>query len=268
MKKRIIFLILALSAQLVHGQSDSSIQRLEMESQDYIDEKSQEEKLIYALREFVNVDQYFDSSDYNVRVNKLVFEMTETLQHDDITTFHRFKQVADSLDFTYEMKPSESSEYALFMFRYGNDNWNFVLKNREIVFKEKQVFHFIHEVHELNPNEFLLIKLTNQMSHSCYEAFVFNDLNRTNGTECLSVCSFTNTVDSYLEGRDSLTGEPIFLHRMDYFDPIPIIFNRDKKTITYSFVRPSDGKTITRKANYKKGEFIIKSYNAYDEEDW
>lgn len=265
MKKRIVFLILALSAHLVHGQSDSNIQRLEMEFEDLFDEKTQENKLIYALNDFVNVDQFSDSSGYDVRLNKLVFEMTETLQHDDITTFYRFKKVADSLDFSYEMKPSETSEYALFLFRYGNDKWNYVLKNREIVFKEEQVFQFFYEVHELNPNEFLLITLLNDMSYSCYEALVFNNLNDTTGTSCLSVCSWTNVDESYIDGRDSLTGEPVIIGRMASYDPIPIIYNSKTKSISYSFERLEDGKMITRKANYKNWKFIIESYNAQEE---
>lgn len=227
---------------------------------------NQEEKLIYTLRNLEAISPYEDSSLYASRLNQFVFEFTETLQNEDITTFYRFKQLTDSLGFHFQMNQSESSEYALYTFRHRNDYWNYVLKNHEIIYKEEQVFHHFYEIHELKPNEFLLVKLMNQMSYSCYEAFVFNDLNRTKGTKCLTVCSWTNVDESYIAGRDSLTGEPVIIGRMESYDPIPILFNNETKSISYSFVRLSDEKKITRKAKYKRGKFNIESYDAQTEE--
>ena len=232
-------------------------------------QEDQERKLIHALRTFSNTSRSDDSVHYDAHLNRLVFELTQTLQHDDITKFEHFKQVADSLSIWYEMKQSESPEYSFFTFQYSIESLNYVLKNREIVFKQEHVYSHFHEVHALKPNEFLVITLRNDMSYSCYEAYVINNLDRINGTRCLSVCSWTNVEESYFVS-DPFTGELSFTGEVVQYDPIPILYDHQTKTISYRYSQQKSGEIggeFMRSAKYKRGKFVIESYDVRDELD-
>jgi len=233
--------------------------------QNVVAQVSQEENLIRLLKGLDSVSQFDDSILFVQKMNLLKEEIISTLENDHLMSFETFRSVADSLDFYYELGHSGLEMYELFTFRYNNQNWNYVLRNNAILLSEEDVFHKFHELFELKPNELLLITEMDEMSYSCYEAFIIKQGENTTKNTVLTVCSFTKVSEIGVMPSDSSTDEPIMVGKVHHPDPIQIQFDQEKKTISYCFIRFEDEKTMCRKANYRNGTFKIESYDAQTE---
>ncbi|MDR6969588.1 hypothetical protein J2X31_003621 [Flavobacterium arsenatis] len=232
-------------------------------------QKNQEEILIASFLELNSKETNEDEVALNQAVQKFDEQLIYTLENYDITSFKTFEKGLDSLYTDFSVKKAETGNFELFTLRNGFDRWNYVLKDKKVVMKALKTFDYFYEIHTLSNNEFLLIKRMDEMSFSCFEAFVYhqnlhNSKPKTNilGNKVLSVCSWTNVDESYPGKTDPETGLQTVEGGLKIYEPLEIKFNPKKKNIYYTFYRLKDGKKITRKAKYRNGSFKIKSYDA------
>jgi hypothetical protein len=227
-------------------------------------QKTSEDMLIQSFLELNAIETNLDETPLNLAVQKFDKPLIHVLENDDINAFEDFKNGLDSLHSDFTLK--KSGNYELFTLRNGFDRWNYILKDKKVILKELNTFDYFYDIHELSNDEFLLIKRMDEMSFSCYEAFVYSKNSQENvnnsNTKFLSVCSWTNVDNSRTGEKDPETGLYTVEGGMESLKPLEIRFDTKRKIISYSFLSQINGKTITRKAKYKNGTFKIKSYDA------
>lgn len=170
---------------------------------------------------------------------------------------------------------SENEIFTAHSLSNGFGHWNYVTQKNingtnKIILKKTYSSDYYSKIHELNEKEFLLITRFDDMSYSCYDAYVMKVLDNgiirqdafVNKQDVFSVCSWTNVDESYPGKKDSTTGLYNIEGGMKYYEPIEIIYNPKNKIISYVFYSLKDGKKVIRKAKYKNGEFKIKDYDA------
>lgn len=249
--KRVVFFVFILILQInVFGQCN------------------QEEKLIRALLEYKCTDKYEDSQAFHQKLMKLTAQIEGMIEQDNIVRFTQFKKVADSLFIYFNFKKSEEQNLLIFTFSDTYYLWNYVAHKNKIILKDNGRYECFYDIHNLNENEFLLIKRLNDMSFSYFKAFVYSfnykKIKRKvafSGKQELFVCSWTNVDESY-PIQDSITGKREMIGRLGHYDPIEIDFDYKTKTISYSFTGIDSGKTIVRQSKYRNGVFNIKGYDA------
>ncbi|MGJ1195647.1 hypothetical protein ACR777_07765 [Sphingobacterium spiritivorum] len=224
-------------------------------------QKTQEALLIESF-----VDTHTDVKE------KFSHQLRSALEKHDIKTFKNFERVLDSLNSTFTIKNSEKGDYELFTLANGLDHWSYILKNKVIINLSEKTFDYFYDIHNLPNGEYLLIKRGDDMSFSCYEAYICNgnrkqgysdiSANGSDGKKVLSVCSWTNVDESFPGKIDAETGLPTIEGGLKSYKPIEIEFDPKKQLIFYSFHRMKDGRKITRKAKYRNSDFKIKSYDA------
>lgn len=228
-------------------------------------QKTPEELLIESFLELNSKETTKDEALLNQAVQKFDKQLIYTLENEDITSFKNFERGLDSLYTDFAFK--ESGDYELLTLRNGFDHWNYILKDKKVILKELKTFDYFDKIYSLDNDDFLLIKRMDEMSFSCFEAFVYrknlldNQFNFSNN-KVLSICSWTNVDDSRPGEKDVKTGLYTVEGGMKYLEPLEIKFNSKNKSISYTFYRLKDGKKVTRKAKYKNGNFKIKSYDA------
>jgi hypothetical protein len=221
---------------------------------------NQEYKLIKALTEYKEIDMYEDSLRFQQRFKKLNNEIENAITHENILSYKKFEHIADSLNVSFSLKKSENNNLIIFTMADNFFHWNYIIENRKIIFREHKWHEYFTEIHNLNKNDFLLINRIDDMSFSCYEAYIYTKSLNPMRKKVLTVCSWTNVDGSYPE-KDS-TGQYHLKGSIEHYKPEPIKFDNLTKTISYGFTRISDGKSIKRSAKYRNRTFIIKSYDA------
>lgn len=211
-------------------------------------------------------------SEYNDENNQHLKAFTQNLelalqQTDDFSEFKEFRKTIDSLNMTLNHYQSEKNDLILHRLSDGFYHFNYITKNRKIILKDNKNHEYFTEIHSLNDDEFLLIKRMDEMSFSCYEAFVYRKNSQNNplpfsNNKVLSICSWTNVDDSRPGEKDTETGLYTIEGGMKYYEPLEIKFNPKNKNISYTFYRLKDGKKVTRNGKYRNGNFKIKSYDA------
>jgi len=226
-------------------------------------QKTSEDMLIQSFLELNAIETNLDETPLNLAVQKFDNQLIHVLENDDINAFKDFKNGLDSLHSDFTLK--KSGNYELFTLRNGFDRWNYILKDKKLILKELNTFDYFYAIHELSNDEFLLIKRMDEMSFSCYEAFVYSKNSQENvnnsNTKFLSVCSWTNLDETYYE-KNPITGEEDLKGGLAHYNPLEIRFDTKRKIISYSFLSQINGKMVTRKAKYRNGTFKIKSYDA------
>ena len=211
---------------------------------------------------------------WNVVINN--FErLLEIENFGGIKTQNRYNENKLGSEFiTLNQYYSENKTFTIHTLSSNAGHWNYVTKENEgntnkIIYKKKNSSDYFTEIHELNSNEFLLFSRFDDMSFSCYNAYVikYSD-NKTiqqkafkNKQQAFSVCSWTNVDESYTGKKDEKTGLYMIEGGMNYYEPKPILYDSNTHTISYTFNRLKDGKKITRKAKYKNRKFKIESYD-------
>ncbi|MGV0754408.1 hypothetical protein ACTS95_09855 [Empedobacter brevis] len=112
----------------------------------------------------------------NITSQNFAKQLIYILENDDISTFKTFRKAVDSLNADFTIKKSATGNYELFTLRNDFSHWNYILKNKKVVHKSERVSDYFFEIYELTNNnvkEYLLIKRMDEMSFSCYEAYVF-----------------------------------------------------------------------------------------------
>jgi len=188
-------------------------------------------------------------------------------QTDDFSEFKEFRKTIDSLNINLTHYKSEKNDLTLHHLSDGFYHFNYITKNRKIILKDNRNHQYFTEIHSLNDEEFLLIKRMDEMSFSCFEAFIYHKNSQDNqfnfsNNKVLSICSWTNVDDSRTGEKDAETGLYTVEGGMRYLEPLEIKFNPKNKIISYTFYRLKDGKKVTRKAKYRGGDFKIKNYDA------
>ncbi|MGE8378918.1 MAG: hypothetical protein ACN6PN_11230 [Sphingobacterium sp.] len=188
--------------------------------------------------------------------------LIQTLEQDDIINFKSFREVLDSLNSDFSLK--KSGAYELFTLRGNFEHWNYVLKNKHVINRQERTFDYFYELHLLDQHHYLLIKRMDELSFSCYKAYVYQDNLDVIGSNkhFLSVCSWTNVDESPLQNKSTLESDQSSKDHLKSYPPIPIKFDAKNREISYTFYRQSDERKITRKARYLHGGFVIKSYDA------
>jgi len=203
-----------------------------------------------------------DSVTKNILCEEFGERLIQVLEQDDIISFTRFGKVLDSLNADFSLK--KSGAYELFTLRSNFEHWNYVLKNKHVINRQERTFDYFYELHSLDQHRYLLIKRMDELSFSCYQAYIYGDnlsLIDSNN-HFLAVCSWTNVDESPLGNKSTLESDQLSKDHLKSYPPIPIKFDAKKREISYTFYRQSDGKKITRKARYLHGGFVIKSYDA------
>ncbi|WP_337085156.1 hypothetical protein [Elizabethkingia anophelis] len=148
-------------------------------------------------------------------------------------------------------------------------NWNYVTKKNSngtnnIILKNPDAFAYYTEIHSLNSNEFLLITRLDDMSYSCYVAYVMqlksdgSTIRKeafVNKKDALEVCSWTMLDNSY-PIKDTVAGKFTSEGGLQTYQPAIIGFDVKTQTIYFS----KSGKKF-RKAKYSKGRFEIIGYD-------
>lgn len=226
-----------------------------------------ENLLIEAFLELNSKEISENEAALNKAVQKFEQQLIYTLENEDIISFKNFVKGLDTLYSDVTLK--QSGNYELFTLTNGFDRWNYVLKNKKVIMREPKTFNYFHEIYSLEKDQFLLIKRMDEMSFTCYTAYVmsiendyvvrldaFKDI-----MDFLEVCSWTSIDATYYE-KNSITGEEELKGGLAHYEPLEIQFDEKRKIISYRFLSQINGKTITRKAKYKNGTFKIKSYDA------
>ncbi|MDR6969587.1 hypothetical protein J2X31_003620 [Flavobacterium arsenatis] len=231
-------------------------------------QKNQEEILIASFLELNSKETNDDEVALNQAVQKFDEQLIYTLENYDITSFKTFEKGLDSLYTDFSVKKAETGNFELFTLRNGFDRWNYVLKDKKVVMKALKTFDYFYEIHTLSNDDFLLIKRMDDMSFSCFEAFVYRKNNQNEKSKItfsnhkiLSVCSWINIDRTYYETNPT-TGNEDLKGGLAHYKPLEIKFDDKRKTISYGFMSQTTRKKITRKAKYRNGSFKIKSYDA------
>ncbi|MGJ1361003.1 hypothetical protein ACR79B_08045 [Sphingobacterium spiritivorum] len=203
---------------------------------------------------------------------KFTDQLRSALENHDIKTFKKFERVLDSLHSMFTIKNSEKGDYELFTLANGLDHWSYVLKNKVIINQSEKTFDYFYEIHNLPNGEYLLIKRGDDMSFSCFDAYIYNgnrkrgysnsSASEEEGKNVLTVCSWTNVDESFPGKIDAETGLQTIEGGLKTYEPVKIEFDPKNNLIFYSFRRIKDGKKTTRKAKYRNSDFKIKSYDA------
>lgn len=229
-----------------------------------------------AIREY-EISENIENKDslWNAVLN--TFEkLLELKNYGEMKTQNRYNENNLGYEFiTVSQYSSENKIFTTHSLSNGFGHWNYVtLKNddstNKIILEKVNSSDYYTEIHELNTKEFLLFTRFDDMSFSCYYAFVMklsdDDVIRQdafkNEQDFFSVCSWTNVDESYSGEKDPKTGLYMVEGGTKYYVPIQIFYNPKNKTISYSFTKLNNGKKTTRKAKYKNGKFIIKDYDA------
>jgi len=230
-------------------------------------QKTQEDLLIEAILELNSLENSEDKIALNLAVQKFDTQLIYILENENINSFKKFENGLDSLYTDFSFK--QSGDYELFSLRKGLDRWNYILKNKKVILKDFKTFDYFYDIHSLNNKEFLLIKRMDEMSFTCYNAFVMKVENNSiirqdafkDKMDFLEVCSWTSLDSTYYE-KDPITGTKALKGGLTNYKPLEIQFDEKRKIISYRFLSQINGKTITRKAKYRNGTFKIKCYNA------
>ena len=99
--------------------------------------------------------------------------LIQALEQEDIISFKTFGKVLDSLNSAFSLK--KSGEYELFTLRNNFEHWNYVLKNRHVIHKQERTFDYFYAVYSLDQHSYLLIKRMDELSFSCYKAYIYKD---------------------------------------------------------------------------------------------
>jgi hypothetical protein len=134
---------------------------------------NQEYKLIKALTEYKEIDMYEDSLRFQQRFKKLNIEIENAITHENILSYKKFEHIADSLNVSFSLKKSENNNLIIFTMADNFFHWNYIIENRKIIFREHKWHEYFTEIHNLNKNDFLLINRIDDMSFSCYEAYIY-----------------------------------------------------------------------------------------------
>ncbi|MDR2271112.1 MAG: hypothetical protein LBF27_09440 [Sphingobacterium sp.] len=229
----------------------------------------QESKLVQTFLAFNAGSDDLDTIAKNILSQRFEEQLIHTLEKEDITTFDTFREKLDSLNSAFSLK--KSGDYELFTLRFNIEHWNYILKNKEVINKQEKTFDFFYAVYPLDQMHYLLIKRMDEMSFSCYQAYIYkenfglftaDDPIKDMVTSFLSVYSWTNVSEGSLKRQNILESESTDREGIRSYPAIPIKFNTKTKEISYSFYRQQDGKKITRRARYLNGGFMIKSYDA------
>lgn len=231
-------------------------------------QKTSEDLLIQSFLELNSIETSLDETPLNIAVQKFDKQLINVLENDDINAYTNFKNGLDSLYSDFSIK--KSGNYELFTLRNGFDRWNYILKNKKVILKDLKTFYYFNQIYPLENDEFLLIKRKDDMSFTCYNAYVMRVEDDSvirqdafkNKMDFLEVCSWTNVDESRPGEKDPATSLYNIEGGMKYYEPLEIKFDPKKKNISYSFYRLKDGKKVTRKTKYKNGTFKIKSYDA------
>lgn len=218
-----------------------------------------EKLLIESFLELNSKETTKDEALLNQAVQKFDKQLIFTLENEDITTFKSFEKGLDSLYTDFDFK--ESEDYELFTLRNGFDRWNYILKDKKVILKELKTFDYFNQIYPLDNDEFLLIKRMDEMSFTCLEVYIYQRKAKLTARKALSVCSWTS-IDATYNEKNLVTGEYELKGGLEHYNPLEIKFDPKRKIISYSFLSQINGKTITRKAKYKNGNFKIKSYDA------
>ncbi|WP_223583570.1 hypothetical protein [Sphingobacterium sp. GVS05A] len=222
----------------------------------------QELKLVRSFLDFNTAIANQDSVYKSTLCEEFEGQLIRALEQDDIISFKTFRKVLDSLNSDFSLK--KSGEYELFTLRSNFEHWNYVLKNKHVINRQERTFDYFYELHSLDQYRYLLIKRMDELSFSCYKAYVYEDNLGLIGSNkhFLSVCSWTNVDESPLRNKSSLESDQLSKDHLKSYPPIPIKFEAKNREISYTFYRQSDERKITRKARYLHGGFVIKSYDA------
>lgn len=225
-------------------------------------QNDQELKLVQALLDLNTAIANQDSDTKATLSKEFEGRLIQVLEQEDIVSFKTFNKVLDSLNSAFSFK--KSGEYELFTFRNNFEHWNYVLKNKHVIHRQERTFDYFHAVYSLDQHRYLLIKRMDELSFSCYKAYLYQDNSSSidSSNHFLSVCSWTNVDESLLQNRSSPESDQSSKDHLKSYPPIPIKFDVKNKVISYTFYRQSDGKKTTRKARYLHGGFVIKSYDA------
>jgi hypothetical protein len=242
--KLVLFILLLQATPESYGQTDREL------------------KLVQSFLDLNTEISNQDSVTKNTRCDEFEERLIQALEQDDITSFRGFGKVLDSLNADFSLKKSE--EYELFTLSSNFEHWNYVLKNKHVINRQERTFDYFYELHALDPYRYLLIKRLDELSFSCYKAYLYEDhlglIDANN--HFLSVCSWTNVDASLLKNKSTLESDQSNKDQLKSYPPIPLKFDAKNREISYTFCRQSDGRKITRKARYLHGGFVIKSYDA------
>ncbi len=236
-----------------------------------------ERNLNKVVRAYENSENQVEKDSlWNIVINN--FEASLEIENfGGMSTQNRYNENKLGYEFvTIRQFHSENNKYTTHSISRGTEYWNYVTQQNltnqtnKIILKKLKATDYYTEIHALNANEFLLLTRFDEMSFSCYNAYVIKHIDNynirqnafNNKQDVLSICSWTNVDESFPEKKDSKTGLYSLEGGIKHYEPIEISFNPKNNTISYSFNRLKDGKKITRKAEYKKGRFKIKDYDA------
>lgn len=213
-------------------------------------QNNREINLINAFVEYKNVNEFEDSLKFNQNLLQLNIAIENALKDENILNFEKFKKITDSLNVNYTIKKSENNDFLLFTMSDNMFHWNYIVQNNVIVLKNHKWHEYFTEIHNLNENEFLLIKQKDDLVFSCNYASVFKKSNNSykmkkvfRNKSKLTVCNFTN-----IEDGNGHFSRPVKKISFDY----------KNKTISYGSCRNAENEKRTlSKANYKNGKFKI-----------
>lgn len=222
----------------------------------------QELKLVQSFLDLNAAISSQDSVNKDTLCEEFEERLIQALEQDDIISFKSFGKVLESLNSDFSLK--KSGAYELFTLRSDFEHWNYVLKNKQVIYKQERTFDYFYEFHSLDQHRYLLIKRMDELSFSCYKAYLYEDNLGLNDSHkhFLSVCSWTNVDESSLRNQSIPESDQSIKDHLKSYSSIPIKFDAKNREISYTFYRQSDGRKITRKARYLHGGFVIKSYDA------
>lgn len=252
---KLLPIIVVLLCQNIYAQQTSRDKLIEILDKYEISDKNEEKDSLWLLftEEF---EKKIQSSEYDLEAIKNKF---------------------DTLNFRLIQSYSETNTFKSYSIsRNYFDTWNYVTKTstdntHEVILKnddKDESMEYNIEIHDLNPNEFLLLSRSDDMSFSYYSAYVmkYEDhyVIRTDAfkdkQDVLTVHSWTNLDESYSVANPA-TGLYEIQGGTKSYEPIKMHFNYKTKTLSYPFYRLKDGKKIIRKAKYRNHQFNLESYD-------